>query len=77
MVDNEETANENVYAEAERDGLVRVISREEGKEILDRQSRRYFNMSGEDFIKAWESGAFEDPDGQNVMRVAMLIPFAK
>lgn len=77
MVENEDLAHDERHAEAERNGLVRVVSREEGVDILDQQARRYFNMSGEEFIRAWESGEFTDPDGPNVMRVAMLIPLAK
>lgn len=78
MVENEEQFDENIYAEAERNGWVRIITKEEGMDILDAEARRYFDMSGEEFICAWESGHFsDDPDGPNVMYVAMLIPLAK
>jgi hypothetical protein len=60
------------------DELVHELSTEEGWAMLDRQARRYLNMSAEDFIAAWESGAFDDdPDRPEVMRVALLIPFAR
>lgn len=78
MAENEEHFNENMYAETERNGLVQVITKEEGMTILDQEARRLFSMSGEEFIHAWESGEFDDdPDGPGVMRVAMLIPLAK
>ena len=77
MVENEDPAHEEIHADVEPAGRARVVSREEGRALVDRQARRYFNMSGEEFIRAWESGQFDDPDGPNVMRVAMLIPFAK
>jgi hypothetical protein len=78
MVENEELHDGNIYAETERDGLVRMITKVEGMGILDKGARRYSDMSGEEFIHAWESGQFDDdPDGPNVMYVALLIPLAK
>lgn len=54
------------------------VSAEEGREIVDRAARRYLNMSGEEFVAAWDGGAFDsDPDRPEVMRVAMLLPFAR
>lgn len=50
------------------------LSRDEGYALLDRQARRYLNMSADEFLQAWESGQFGDnPDRPEVMRVAMLI----
>lgn len=50
------------------------LTREEGLAILDRQARRYLNMSGDEFIRAWDAGEFaDDPDRPEVMRVAFLI----
>jgi hypothetical protein len=78
MVENEELHDEHIYTEAERNGLVNVLTKEETWEMFDRQARCYFDMSGEEFICAWESGEFDDdPDGPNVMWVAMMIPLVK
>ena len=78
MAENEELRDENIYAEAERNGTMKIITKEEGMQILDQEARRLFNMSGKEFMDAWESGEFDDdPDGPGVMRVAMLIPLAK
>lgn len=53
------------------------ISLSEGIEILDRQARKYLGMSGEEFLRKYESGELLDDDyDSNVMRVSMLIPFA-
>jgi hypothetical protein len=50
------------------------LSRDQGRAILDRQARRYLGMSGEDFVRAWDAGEFDDdPDRPDVMHVAMLI----
>ena len=57
-------------------GTIKELSLEEGRKLLDKQARRYLNMSGDDFIKKWEAGEFDDnPDRPEVMEVAMLLPF--
>jgi hypothetical protein len=59
-------------------GHVRELSREEGFALLEREAQRYLHMSAEQFIQAWESGAFDDdPDRPDVMYVALLLPFAQ
>jgi hypothetical protein len=60
------------------DVRVQEVSAKEGREIVDRAARRHLNMSGEEFLKAWDAGAFDDdPDRPEVMSVAMLLPFAR
>jgi hypothetical protein len=56
---------------------VREVSYEEGMQMLDKQARQYLGMSAEEFLHAWDTGAFPDPDGPGIMHVAMLIPFAR
>jgi hypothetical protein len=34
-------------------------------------------MSGEEFLRKWNAGAFPYPDTPAIMDVAMLIPFAR
>ena len=59
------------------DVTIHEATAEEGRAILDRAARRYLNMSAEEFIEAWNAGKFDDnPDRPEVMRVAMLLPFA-
>jgi hypothetical protein len=59
-------------------GTIKELSLEEGRKLLDKQARRYLNMSGDEFIQKWESGEFDDdPDRPEIMRLVMLIPFAK
>jgi hypothetical protein len=59
-------------------GHIRELTREEGIALLDREARRRLHMSGEEFIRAWEAGEFDDdPDRPEVMYVAMLLPFAR
>ena len=59
-------------------GPIKELTLEDGRKLLDKQARRYLKMSGGEFIKKWEAGEFgDDPDRPEVMRVVMLIPFAK
>jgi hypothetical protein len=57
---------------------IRELSDEEGRELFDRQARRYLNMSGEEFIRRWDAGEFDEgPENPAVVRLAMLLPFAR
>ncbi len=41
----------------------RVLSPEESRALFDEHARRYMNMSGDEFIAAWNRGDFNfDPD---------------
>lgn len=67
---------------AHTDRNVRELSREEGRELFDRQARRYLDMSGGEFLKKWDAGEFADPDDRTknppgVMELAMLLPFVR
>lgn len=60
----------------------RELSPTEGRELLDRQAQRYLGVSGDEFVRSWEAGEYGDPDDRTknppgVMRVAMLLPFAR
>jgi hypothetical protein len=47
-----------------------------GKKLLDRQAKKYLNMSGAEFLAKYRAGEIPDPDRPEVIRVAMLIPFS-
>lgn len=47
-----------------------------GKKLLDRQAKKYLNMSGAEFLAKYRAGEIPDPDRPEVIRVALLIPFA-
>jgi hypothetical protein len=65
---------------ASKTGLprIRILTRIEGRELLDRRARAELGVSGETFIKRWKAGRYarraNDPE---VVRVAMLLPFAR
>ncbi len=61
---------------------IRDLTPEEGRELFDRAARHYLDMSGEEFVRRWDAGEFDDPDDRTknppgVMSVAMLLPFAR
>ena len=63
-----------------RNGLpkIRKLSRSEGSELLDRHARAELGVSGETFIKRWKAGRYASRANRpEVMRVAMLLPFAR
>jgi hypothetical protein len=62
----------------ETNGHVRELSPEEGRKLFDEAARFYLNISGDEFIRAWEAGEYDDdPDRSEVMSMAMLLPFAQ
>jgi len=54
---------------------VDFVDEESGIALLDRQARKYLDMSGPEFIRQYRSGEI-DSDRSDVIRVAMLLPFA-
>lgn len=69
-------------ATAHKNGEVRELSREESRELFDRQAQRYLGISGVEFIQRWEAGEYGDPDDRDknppgVMRLVMLMPFVR
>ncbi|MBI4579705.1 MAG: hypothetical protein HY718_08390 [Planctomycetes bacterium] len=63
---------------AKANGRIRELTREQARALLDRQARRYLGMGGDEFVRKWDAGEFDDnPDRPEVMRVAMLLPFGR
>lgn len=62
----------------EPDVKIHEFSAQEGREIFDRAARFYLDMSGEEFLAAWDAGTFrDDPDQLGVMDVVMLLDLAR
>lgn len=62
--------------QTEQEGVVlQFIDREQGLELLDRQARKYLNMSGLEFARAFCAGEL-DIEEMNVMRLYFLLGFA-
>lgn len=57
---------------------VREISPEEGFAMFDREARRMLNISGEEFLRRWESGEYDEaPEQPGIARLVFLSEFAK
>lgn len=54
-----------------------AVSKAEGREMLDRASRRWLNLSREEFIAKWDNGDYMDDERLGVQQVAMLLPFGR
>lgn len=53
----------------------RVLSQDEARQMFDEEARKWLGMSGDEFVRAWEAGEFDDnPDRPEVMTVALLLP---
>jgi hypothetical protein len=69
-----------VTRKASKNGLpkIRMLSRSEGWALLDRHARAELGVSAETFIKRWNAGLYAKRICRpEVMRVAMLLPFAR
>ena len=56
---------------------IRELNTDEGREMIEELTRQYLDMGLDEFLKAWDSGAFNDTDRPEVMRIAMLLPFVR
>jgi hypothetical protein len=56
---------------------VQELDPREGRELLDRQARRYLGMSGEEFVRAWDREELDPDHDPSVARISMLIPFGR
>lgn len=52
------------------------ITRREGNELLDRQARKYLQMSGKEFRERYESGNLAGLDEEAVRRVSFILPMS-
>jgi hypothetical protein len=57
---------------------VKILTAAEAHALFDYQARKTLNMSGEEFIQAWESGQFDEiADTPDVMHLVALLPFSR
>jgi hypothetical protein len=62
----------------QKDGHVRWLTRDQARELFEREAQRYLKMSGAEFIRKWNAGEFDDdPDRPEVMSVAALLPLVE
>lgn len=53
------------------------LSIDEGRHLLDAAAHRWMNMSGEEFMAAYDEGAYDEDDRFAVQQVASYLPFAR
>ncbi len=63
---------------ADEDVSVHFMTAEEAWSSFDSAAQYYVQMSGQEFIRAYDSGEFDhDPERLEVSRVAMLRPIGR
>lgn len=55
---------------------IHFMSLEEGRQLFDKQARKYLNMTGEEFRRQYRAGLL-DCEQPEVIRVSFLLPFAE
>lgn len=53
-----------------------AAARRLGCQLLDRQARKFLNLSGEEFAQQYRAGTIKEPHRLAVARVAILLPLA-
>lgn len=61
---------------------IRYLTDEEAAATFDHNAWRLLGISGEEFLKQWDSGEYENPDdrsehGPQIMRLAAMIPLVR
>lgn len=57
---------------------VRRLTAREARRLFDREARRHLGISGQEFLRRWDTGQFNGKaDTSPVRRVAMLMPFGR
>lgn len=64
----------------EIDGI-HFLNPEEGRKLFDREARRLFDISGDEFLRRWDSGEYgpipDTPEGRKLDRMYGLISFVR
>ena len=62
----------------EDDAHIRYVTDEEAWGIFDETARREMGISGEEFLRRWDAGEWQDdPDHYPVMNVISMLAFAR
>lgn len=70
-------STDKTYTDDE-DDLVDIFSDEEAAALFERMAQHYLSISGEEFLRRWDTGYYsDDPDRPGIMDMAMLIPLVR
>ena len=78
---DEETDDWDPYVDDGRG--YRFATPEEGREMFDCEARHLMNMSGEEFLRRWDAGEFNElmggtgRDHLDLVDLVLMIPFAR
>lgn len=53
------------------------VTQKQGAALVDRQARKFLNMSGKEFVRKYRDGSINDPHSLAVARVAILLPLVE
>ena len=77
----ENRAEESEVVEDEDFENVHILTEVEAWEFFNDQVLRTLGISGEDFLRRWDSGEYrsisDTPQGRKISRLVMLLPFAR
>ncbi|MBA2277936.1 MAG: hypothetical protein H0W06_09270 [Chloroflexia bacterium] len=58
-----------------------ILSAEEGRQLFDEFARELLHMDGEEFMRRWNAGEYEDlediPENGEILYLSMLMPFGR
>jgi hypothetical protein len=54
-----------------------TVTPEEARDIFDREAQSALGISGQDFIRRWDAGEFNEDTRTEVIRVSSLLPFGR
>ncbi len=58
--------------------MYRELTEEEARELFDEIARRSLNMTGEEFLRAWDAGQIQlEPERPEVMEVVFHLPLVR
>ena len=73
--------NDGVHFEPYEIEGIYFPSREEAREIFDREAQRILGIFGDEFLRRWDSGEFgpipDTPEGRKLGRMSGLISFVR
>jgi len=53
------------------------LTTEEAHAIFEENARYYLGLSGDEFIRKWDAGGFDDAEAPGVWDVAILLPLSR
>lgn len=60
---------------------IEFVTPEEARVLFDREAQRTLGISGEEFLRRWDSGEYQpvpdDTEGRKIARMSMIISFAR